>query len=268
MPNLHRARVVAIGTEADMIRLNRALLNNLDALEEPEDSPAPTLEELYHQVQHTAQYEGSQDSTFLYSMIAANPFGDAEDESCRYIMRKEPCGLYTACFAYEGETAFQAEDWLALHMQCGRLPMLALRASWDFALDKGMVIISGGHIHDNWDRMAESWLWLLHQYEFGYPPEEAVARLKKLEATLEREDFDMSIAELLESCVENLEYLGNTSDITHESLLDARDQKDFALLFEMIARIGETALWETEHNARWIACLEAVQEAWQEADEA
>ena len=31
---------------------------------------------------------------------------------------------------------------------------------------------------------------------------------------------------------------------------------------------GETALWETEHNARWLACLEAVQEAWQEHEEA
>ena len=89
-------------------------------------------------------------------------------------------------------------------------------------------------------------------------------RLAKLEKTLEREDFDMSISELLESCVENLEYLGDTSDITAESLQAAKEQQDFDLLFEMIARIGETALWETEHNARWIACLEAVQEAWQE----
>ncbi|MBE5804001.1 MAG: hypothetical protein E7316_05755 [Clostridiales bacterium] len=268
MPNLHRARVVAIGTEADMIRLNRTLLRNMDCLEEPEDGPALTLEELYRQVRHNAQYEGAQDSSFLYDMIALSPFGDAEDESCRYVLRQESCGLYTACFAYEGETSFQPEDWLSLHMQCGRIPMLALRASWDFALDKGMVIISGGRIHDNWDRMAESWLWLLHQYEFGYPPEEAVARLAKLEVTLEREDFDMSIAELLESCVENLEYLGDTSDITQESLVAARDEKDFALLFEMIARIGETALWETEHNARWLACLEAVQQAWQEREEA
>ena len=265
MPNLHRARVVAIGTEADMLRLNRALLNNMDALEDIEDGPAPTLEDIYQQVHKTAQYEGAQDSTFLYDMIAVTPYGDAEDESCRYTMRKEPCGLYTACFAYEGETAFQVEDWLRLHVQSGRIPMLALRASWDFALDKGMVIISGGHVHDNWDRMAESWLWLLHQYEFGYPPEEAVARLQKLQSTLEREDFDMSISELLESCVENLTYLGDTSDITQESLVAARDARDFALLFEMIARVGETALWETEHNARWLACLESVQEAWQES---
>ena len=122
MPNLHRARVVAIGTEADMLRLNRALLHNMDALEDIEDGPAPTLEEIYQQVHKTAQYEGAQDSTFLYDMIAVTPYGDAEDESCRYTMRKEPCGLYTACFAYEGETAFQVEDWLRLHVQCGRLP--------------------------------------------------------------------------------------------------------------------------------------------------
>ncbi|MBP3636326.1 MAG: hypothetical protein J6K13_02060 [Clostridia bacterium] len=264
MASLHRARVVAIGTEADMIRLNRALLTTQDWLEEPEDGPALTLEELYRQVHERAQFEGTADSTFLYDMVTAMPFGEATDESCRYTMRQESCGLYTACFAYEGETAFQPEDWLSLHKRCGMMPMLALRAGWDFAADKGLVIISGGRIHDNWDRMAESWLWLLHQYEFGYPPEEAVERLAKLEKTLEREDFDMSISELLESCVENLEYLGDTSDITAESLQAAKEQQDFDLLFEMIARIGETALWETEHNARWIACLEAVQEAWQE----
>lgn len=267
MSSLHRARVVAIGTEADMIRLNRALLNTQGWLEEPEEGPELTLDDLYQQVHRRAQYEGAQDSTFLYDMITAMPFGNASDESCRYIMRKEPCGLYTACFAYEGDTAFQAEDWLSLHNRCSHMPMLALRASWDFALDKGLVIISGGRIHDNWDRMAETWLWLLHQYEFHYPPEEAVERLKKLRVTLEREDFDMSIGELLESCAENLEYLGDTSDITPESLMAARDQQDYASLFEMIARVGETALWETEHNARWLACLEAVQKAWQEAEE-
>lgn len=267
MASLHRARVVAIGTEADMIRLNRALLKTQDWLEEPEDGPELTLEEIYQQVHSRAQYEGAQDSTFLYDMITAMPFGDASDESCRYVMRKEPCGLYTACFAYEGDTAFQAEDWLSLHNRCAHIPMLALRAGWDFAQDKGLVIISGGRIHDNWDRMAESWLWLLHHYEYGYPPEEAVERLQKLAATLEREDFDMSIGELLESCIENLEYLGDTSDITADSLLAAREAKDYTGLFEMIARVGETALWETEHNARWIACLEAVMQAWQEAGE-
>jgi len=93
MPNLHRARVVAIGTEADMLRLNRALLNNMDALEDIEDGPAPTLEDIYQQVRKTAQYEGAQDSTFLYDMIVPSPYGDAEDESCRYTLRKEACGL-------------------------------------------------------------------------------------------------------------------------------------------------------------------------------
>lgn len=263
MASLHRSRVVAIGTEADMIRLNRALLKTQDWLEEPEDGPELTLEALYQQVHERAQFEGAQDSTFLYDMITSVPYGEASDESCRYVMRKEPCGLYTACFSYEGDTAFQPEDWLSLHKRCDRMPMLALRASWDFAQDKGMVIISGGRIHDNWDRMAEAWLWLLHHYEFGYPPEEAVERLAKLETTLEREDFDMSIDELLQSCIENLQYLGDVSDISAESLAAAREQQDFAGLFEMIARVGETALWETEHNARWIACLEAVREAWQ-----
>ena len=142
--------------------------------------------------------------------------------------------------------------------------MLALRAGWDFARDKGLMIFTGGQAIENWDRMAECWLWLLHQYEYGYPPEEAVERLCKLEATLEREDFDLSIAQLLEACVENLQQLGQAADVTAECLDAARKARDFQGLFEQEARLAECALWETEHSARWIACLESVQRAWQE----
>lgn len=265
MSSLHRSRVVAIGTEADMIRLNRALLRNQGWLEENEEGHEMSLEELYAKVHELAQYEGAQESTFLYDMITGAPFGDATDESCRYVMRRESCGLYTACFSYEGDTPFQPEDWMDLHRHSNMMPMLVLRAAWDFALDKGMLIISAGRVLDNWDRMAETWLWLIHQYEFGYPPEEAVERLRKLSVTMEREDFDLSIGELLSSCIDNLKDLADTSDITPESLLDAREKRDYTGLFEMIARVGETALWETEHNARWIACLEATLAAWKES---
>lgn len=263
MPSLHRARIVAIGGEADMIRLNRALLTSHDWLEEDVDGPELTLEQLYEQVHQRARWDGSEDSGFIYDMVAPVPFGNADPDLCRYTMRKEACGLWTATFSYEGDTTFQPEDWLHLHKASGCMPMLALRASWDFAQDKGLMIFSGGRIYENWDRMAECWLWILHQYECGFPPEEAVDRLSKLEKTLEREDCDLTIDELLESCADNLRQLEDVSDVTEESLRAAYEQKDFALLFEMQARVAETCLWETEHNARWLAGIESVQQAWQ-----
>lgn len=265
MPQLHRARVVAIGNENDMLRLNRALLSNMNALPRQEEGPAPALEQLYNMVQQTARREGDPYSGFLYPMVNPASYGSANAPTCRYTLRKENCGLYTACFAYESEAAFQSEDWLQLHLQCSSIPMLALRASWDFALDKGMMVFSGGRIREDWNRMAECWLWLIHQYEFGYPPEEAVERLKKLDVTLQREDCDLSIAQLLQSCADNLRRIGSAAEIGRESLAAAQEQKDFSRLFGLIVRLGETALWETEHNARWLACIEAVQQAWEQA---
>lgn len=269
MAKLFRTRVVAVGTEADMLRLNRALLDNLDIIDDDDDDegvatpPPATLEEIYAQLREYARYEGGQDDSFLYGMITTTPFGEADEGSCRYVLQKQPCGLWTASFAYESSsTPFQPEDWLRLHQKCDRIPMLALRAGWDFGLDKGMTLITGGRVHDDWDRMAESWLWLMHQYEFGYPPEEAVQRLRKLEVTFEREDFDMSVEELLDSCIENLQQLGDTEDISPDALQQLWRNREFAELFTMMARVAETALWETEHNARWIACLEAVRDAW------
>lgn len=265
MPQLHRARAVAIGNEGDMLRLNRALLRSMNALPQQEDGPQPTLNQLCGLVQQAARREGDPYSGFLYPMVNPTPYGSAKAPTCRYTLRKEPCGLYTACFAYESEKPFQPEDWLQLHLQCGRIPMLALHASWDFALDKGLAVFSGGSLQESWERMGECWLWLIHQYEFGYPPEEAVERLRKLEVTLRREDYDQSITQLLQSCSGNLRRLGDTADITRESLSAAQEQRDTSRLFGMICRIGEGALWETEHNARWLACLEAVQQAWAQA---
>ena len=48
-----------------------------------------------------------------------------------------------------------------------------------------------------------------------------------------------------------------------ESLKAALEARDFGLLFDMHARVAETCLWETEHNARWLAGIESVLKAWQ-----
>ena len=145
MATMHRARVVAIGEEKDMLQLCRVMLHNCGE-EEPEEGPPLKLEELLAQIQRRAQEEGGPGCGFYYGMVSPLHYGQAEADTCRMRLRQEPCGLWTATFAYDSDEAFQQEDWLRLHNACDRLPMLALRASWDFARAKGMLIYSGGHI--------------------------------------------------------------------------------------------------------------------------
>ncbi len=270
MATLTRARVCAVGAEQDMLALCRALLHNCDWLEEPDlDLPALTLEQLISQVTHHAQLEGGDSSTFYYGMLADYPYGDAIDSTCRLTIRKHATGLWTALFAYDSETAFQPEDWLRLHRQCGDLPMLALHADWNFGLEKGMKVFVGGKVGDDWSRMGETWLWLMAQYEVGYPPEEAVERLRKLRRTIDREEFDMSIREMLQGCIDNLTDL-HAHTCEPEALTAlmtaCREKRDYEGLFLVQCRIAETALWDTEHTNRWLACLEAVKAAWATAE--
>jgi len=266
-PHLYTARVAAVGSEEDMIRLCRSLLSNCDWLEDQdEDLPPLKLPELLEQIAHHSAQEGGQNCEFLYGMVAHHVYGEAQDDSCRFAIRQEPCGLWTARFCYDGETPCQTEDWLRLHNQCGRVPMLILRAGWDFSRDKGMLILTGGHVQEDWNRMGEIWLWLIEAYECGYPPEEAVRRLEKLEKTLEREDFDQSITEILQGCIDNLHDLTDhlsDSEFLRKMLAECREKQDWEGLFVLQCRVAETVLWETEHHARWLANLEAVLEAWE-----
>ncbi len=270
MATLTRARVCAVGTENDMLALCRALLNNCDWLEEPDIGlPALTLEQLIAQVTHHARLEGGDGSTFYYGMLADYPYGDAIDSTCRLTIRPHETGLWTALFTYDSETAFQPEDWVRLHRQCGLMPMWALHADWDFGLEKGMKVFVGGKVGDDWSRMGETWLWLMAQYEVGYPPEEAVERLRKLRKTIDQEEFDMTIGEMLQGCIDNLQDLyGHTCEPEALTALmeTCRAERDYEGLFLVQSRIAETALWETEHTNRWLACLEAVHAAWTAAE--
>ena len=181
MKELHRARVVAIGSEEDMAAVCRTLLANCDWLEIPDDRPPYSLEELRQQVKKHAEELGGEESGFYYGMVARYTYGDADNRTCRFDIARQPSGLWTACFHYDGETPFQSEDWLYLHEHAGRVPMLAIHACADFAADKGMTVFTGGQTLDEWSQMAEIWFWLMEQYEIGNPPEEAVQHLKKLE---------------------------------------------------------------------------------------
>ena len=41
---------------------------------------------------------------------------------------------------------------------------------------------------------------------------------------------------------------------------------DYEGVFALQCHVAETDLWETEHNARFLACLEAVEEAWRQRE--
>jgi len=265
-----RSRVCAFGSEADMMTLCRTLLANRGwQPETQEDEPEWTLDRLVELVQHHSRMEGGEECTFFYDMVAEHPYGAALASVCRMEVTKHSAGLWTALFTYGGDTPFQPEDWQRLHRQCKGIPMLAMYADWDFGLEKGMKIFAGGKTRDDWSRMAEVWLWLMAEYEVGYPPEEAIERLRKLRKTFEREDFDMTIGEMLTACIDNLTALGEETanpEALQEEIQQLRAEKDYTALFALYLSIAETALWETAHNHRWIACLESVLEAWTAAE--
>ncbi|MBQ2954333.1 MAG: hypothetical protein IJE07_12450 [Clostridia bacterium] len=261
------SRVCAVGREADMITLCRALLSNRGWLPEEDETPL-TLEQLRGLIRRHAHKEGGEDCGFFYDMVAAHPYGAALASACRFEVKKHPCGVWTALFVYGGDTPFQPEDWLNLHRQCGNVPMVAMYADWDFGLEKGMKRFVGGKVGDDWERMGEVWMWLTAGYQDGYPPEESVLRLRKLQATLEREDFDMTIGELLAACIDNLTALdAETADAAAlaEHLHRCREEKDFTELLRLYLRIAETALWESDRVDRWLANLTSDQEAWRAA---
>lgn len=270
MSATNRARVCTLGTQEDMVRLCRTLLDNCQWFDEPEDDkPDLTLEELMALIAKHARLDGSDESTFTYPMVGLRPYGDAVASTCRLNIRRHPCGLYLALFAYDSETPFQHEDWLNLHRQMKMLPMMAIYANDDFGLEKGMKIFAGGRVGDDWDRMGEAFLFLIANYEEGFPPDEAVARLRKLRKTLEREDFDLTIGGILRGCIENLESL--QEDVSDLEALAAdmqtfRQEKDYESLFHLYLRLIEAELWEIQHVDRHLACLEAVYDAWVEEE--
>ena len=270
MANLNRARVCILGTQEDMIRLCRLLLDNCQWFDEPEDNqPSLTLEQLTALIAKHARMEGTNDSTFFYPMVSAHPYGDAITATCRLTIRRHPTGLYLALFAYDSETPFQHEDWVNLHRQMKMLPMMAIYANDDFGLEKGMKIFAGGRVGDDWDRMGEAFLFLIANYEEGFPPDEAVARLRKLRKTLEREDFDLTIGGILQGCIENLVSLQEDVSDPEALMSDMqtfRQEKDYESLFNLYLRLIEAELWDIQHVDRHLACLEATYNAWVEEE--
>jgi hypothetical protein len=72
MATFNRARVCTLGTQEDMVRLCRLLLDHCQWFdEEDDDHPDLTLEQLIALIGKHARLEGGDESTFCYPMVAA-----------------------------------------------------------------------------------------------------------------------------------------------------------------------------------------------------
>ena len=255
----HHARIAAVGGESDMTRLCQAMLRNAGY---EEDVPGG-LDALTETLRRYAGEEGGPDCGFLYEMVARRAYGDAEEDACRFTVRREPCGLWTALFAYESATPFQPEDWLRLHVQCDRLPMLALRACDDFDRDKGLLIFSGGRVHEEWGRMEECWLWLVTRYGDG-DVDMAARRLTRLARLLADEEDELTVPELLARCGRFLQGLHDRvcdPETLREQIAQALSHRDYRALFALQCMAAESALWEADKAAYWQDCLNRLAEA-------
>ena len=268
MAALYRQRIAVIGSEQDMLRLAEMLLDNAGYLDVPEDRPPYTLSQLEDQICRMTREDGDANDTFLYTMVSRHRYGDAIEGTCRLQITAHPCGLYTALFRYDSTDPFQVHEWLDLHKRCGCPLMVIQRASSDFSLDKGEVLISNGKVMDNWDTMCECWFWLIDQYGCGLPPEEALEELKVLGKIMEREEYDMDIPNLLRSCRLNLESLSvsvQDQEALKQAIQAAISRQDYIRLCDYQYMVAESVLWETEHNAKWFATLDTLAERIQEA---
>lgn len=268
MANLYKSRVCAVGSEQDIRHVLIHMLDNCGYLPDEDELPHLSLSDLLEMVQMRAREDGDPGDTFLYEMIAEMRFGSAIPGTCHMKVQPHDCGLWTACFSYDSPSPFQQHEWLSLHNHASRILLVAQKASSDFTLDKGEMIFTGGSAMDNWDRMAECWLWVITQYECGLPPEDAVRKLEKLEKILVEEEYDTDIPSLLRSCRSYLEALAlETSEpqALRSAMERCLEKGDFLRLAELQHTVAESVLWETEHNAKWFACLDMVMDAWDKA---
>ena len=250
---IHHARIAVVGSESDIRQLCRALLQNTGY---EGDLPDAT-DALTEAVHRYAGEEGGPDCGFLYEMVTRRAYGDAEEDTCRFTVRREPCGWWTALFAYESVTPFQPEDWLRLHVQCGRLPMLAMRACEDFDRDKGLLVFSGGYVQEEWSRMEACWLWLVTRYGDD-DPEDALRRLTRLARLLDDEEDELTVPTLLEKCGRFLQSLHDRTrdaEALREQMAQALDRRDYRMLFALQCAVAESALWEADRTEHWQGCL-------------
>ena len=221
-----------------------------------------SLNALAETVHRFAAEEAGPDCGFLYEMVTRRAYGSAEEDTCRFALRREPCGLWTALMSYESSAPFQIEDWLRMHRQCDRPLMLVQRASDDFDRDKGMLVLTGGYAQEEWSRMEECWLWLTTRYG-EREPDETVRRLKRLQRLLEDEEEELTVGTLLTRCADFLTKLHDRvadADALRGQIGEAIENRDYQSLFTLQCLVAQSALWETDRADRWLTCLDALTE--------
>lgn len=266
MANYH-IRVCAVGSGEDIDALLRVMLRNCCELEDDPDGldAMPRRNDMVDTIHRLTERDSGNEEGFQYDMITPEPFGRSDAASSRFSVREESCGEWSVCFDYHSADAFQADDWLRLHMRSNMLQLTVQYACDDFAREKGCALIAGGKVMDNWACMAEVWFWLILQYTSGETPEGVVEQLTKVEDVMMQEDFDMPPEELLCACETNLRRIDEQMARPEElrsALDEARAQGDWGRIASLRVSIAESILWETERNPKWLACLEAARLAW------
>ena len=229
-----RARICAVGTAEDMSRLLRVMLTNCGYPPEELEPPPHSLSDLTEALRRVIREESGPEDEFLYEMISPVRFGDALAGSCRFQLKEERCGFWTALFSYESAHPFQAHEWLDLHRRAGKLPLTAFHACDEFQLEKGEMLFVGGEASERWDDMGEIWWWLWHRDICAQPPEDARRALRKLNSELEDAMYDMDAEELVRSAGSIMARLNSAMqdpDALRQDLQDAVQNRRWDRLF-------------------------------------
>jgi len=217
---------------------------------------------MYDRLAAHAAYTCGNSSTFEYDMIAPMTFGTALPGGS-FTLREADDDLWIAEFRYESISPLQSEDWLRLHRDAGRIPMFAIYAAEDFGLEKGGARFIGGRAEEVWELMAESWFWLFREYCAGLTPEDLLPSLRSVEQALLREDWDQSVEEVIDACIEHLEYAAGGCGITGEMLRSCRESKDYPGLWALQCQLADSVLWQADRSAKYLACLRHDADVWQ-----
>jgi len=120
----------------------------------------------------------------------------------------------------------------------------------------------------DWSRMAESWFWLIDEYEAGLPPEETLARLKQIQQAMAREDWAQSVGDLLQSCMDNLREVTLRSQVSSDMLNDCLKNQDFEGFFALESAAADAFLWDAAREKKYSAILAECLRVWREAEDA
>jgi len=264
----YHIRVCAAGTkrQIDLVLLemmrNAALYEDHDDCETPR---MPSTREMTEAIHDLARHEGGDPEGFLYEMLVRSPFGSADQETSRMLVKETQYGAWTICFDYHSANPFQAEDWQKLQRAADGVIICAQYAGHELAREKGRLLLAGGRVLDNWDCMEECWLWLSYRYLCGGTEADLPETIRRIRKELRDDDNDLTVEELLIGCETNLramtEALAYPQRIS-DALYIAEEEHRWNDATDQLITIAEGELWEVEREPLWLACLEEARNAW------